>query len=161
MKTTYLSIDEKEDVCKTCPPHKRIVGRDGSYPPWENRQSATRRCKHRYTNKWICSVPCDNRDDLCSGFEDEMNCGVSRWVKILPIAVILMIALTLTIYDLWYLRGNRLLMGVKDISLSLLPTESNSIQECMLITPQQYTQGIRGHQDYKEALKNLVSRVGN
>ena len=158
MMTTYLSLDEKDDVCKTCPPHKRNVYHNGGYPPWENRRSATKPCKHRYTSKWICSVPCDNKDDLCYGFEDEMNCGVSQWVKILPVAVVLMIAFTLTIYDLWSLRGHKLLSSVNDASLSLLPSASNSIQECMLITPGQYEQGMRVHQEYKESLLNLVSK---
>ena len=158
MKATHFSIDEKDDVCKICPPQARNVPHDGGYPPWENRRSATLPCKHRYTNKSICSVPCDNRDDLCSGFEDEMNCGVPHLVQILPFAVVLMIALSLTIYDLWSLRGHKLLAIVNDASLSLLPSASNSIQECMLITPSQYKQGMRGHQEYKESLLNLVSK---
>ena len=104
-------------------------------------------------------MPCDNRDDLCSEFEDELNCGVSQLDKILPIASILITSFFLAIYDQWSLRGSKLLEGVKDVSLSLLPSASNSIHECLLITPQQYTCGIRSHQEYRESLQNLVSRL--
>ena len=48
--------DEKDDICKTCPPNARGVS-NGGYPPWYNRLSATLPCKHRYTDRWICSVP--------------------------------------------------------------------------------------------------------
>ena len=150
----HLSLDEKDEICEKCPPTH------GGYPPWA-RQSATKKCRHRYTGNWICSVPCDNKDDLCLGFEDEIGvpCGVSQWVTILPIAVIAMIALSLTIYDLWSLRGHQLLRGVKKASLSLLASASSSLQECLLITSGEYEQGIRGHQEFKEALLNLVTSV--
>ena len=86
-----------------------------------------------------------------------MDCGVSPLVKILPIVVILIIALILTIYDLWSLRGHQLLRGVNNVSLSLLPPSSKPIQECMRITPVEYEEGMRDHQEYKESLQNLVT----
>ena len=152
-----LPLDEKDEVCRKCPPHARSAIHEGSYPPWENRGSARLSCKHRYTDNWICAVPCDNIDDLCSGFEDEMNCGVSLLVQILPIAVILIISLTLTFYDILSLRGHKFLKGVKGATLSLLPSSQNFKEECMLITQCHYEQEVRGHKEFKESLQNLVS----
>jgi len=57
--------DEVEEVCKKCP---RTFGF-----PADKLEFATFPCKHRYTGKFICSIPCDGKDDLCSNNEDE-NC---------------------------------------------------------------------------------------
>ena len=57
--------DEEESLCANCP-------RDIGYPH-EKLLVATYACKHRYTGRWICSVPCDGHDDLCQDFADE-NC---------------------------------------------------------------------------------------
>ena len=149
-----MSLDEKDEICKKCPPNH------GGYP--ENRLSATSPCKHRYTGKWICSVPCNNQDDLCLGFQDEIDCDVSDLVKILPIAVVFMIAMSVTIYDLRSLRGYRILSGVKEAALSLLPSaEADSRQDCRLITYGEYEQGIRGHEEYKDSLPSLVTFITN
>jgi hypothetical protein len=60
--------DELPEVCDKCP---RFFG----YPPGRSR-FATLSCKHRYTNRSICAVPCDGIDDLCEDFLDE-QCHVS------------------------------------------------------------------------------------
>ena len=57
--------DESEEVCSQCP---RTYGF-----PEEKLASATFSCRHRYTGRRICAVPCDGNDDLCLDFEDE-NC---------------------------------------------------------------------------------------
>jgi hypothetical protein len=56
--------DEIEDICKKCP---RTFG----FPP-DKLKFATFSCKHRYTGKYICSVPCDGKDDLCLDNADEI-----------------------------------------------------------------------------------------
>ena len=103
---------------------------------------------------------------MCLGFEDEVDCSLSKLVTILPTAMILIISFLLAIYDLWFLRGDKLLNGVRLAQLSLLPSASKSMQESRyllgyrLITPDEYESRIRGHQEYKESLQNLVSWVG-
>jgi len=61
--------DEKHEVCTICP-------RDFGYPAGKSK-FATMSCRHRYTNKSICAVPCDDIDDLCHDFQDEKNCQIS------------------------------------------------------------------------------------
>ena len=63
--------DEDQDFCRKCP-------RQFGYPLGKA-DSATFSCRHRYTKRWICAVPCDGIDDLCENFEDE-NCSInSTW----------------------------------------------------------------------------------
>ncbi len=52
-------------------------------------QRATFLCKHRYTGKLICAVPCDGEDDLCEDFEDE-NCKSSPFLTTILISFILL-----------------------------------------------------------------------
>jgi len=52
---------------------------------------ATFACKHRYTKKWICSVPCDGHDDLCEGFADEDCDPASKYLITLAVAFFLII----------------------------------------------------------------------
>jgi len=53
-------------------------------------QRATFLCKHRYTGKLICAVPCDGEDDFCEDFKDE-NCQVSPFVTTIILAAVLLI----------------------------------------------------------------------
>jgi len=75
--------DESEEFCSFCP-------RSFGYPV-KQRDRATYRCKHRYTGKSICSVPCDNEDDMCENMEDE-KCDekyyIATGVSIVGIAII-------------------------------------------------------------------------
>jgi len=63
--------DESEEFCSICP-------RSFGYPV-ENRDRATYKCKHRYTRRPICSIPCDNEDDICENMEDE-NCDEKYYI---------------------------------------------------------------------------------
>ncbi len=55
--------DEDPNECGNC---QRTFG----YPA-DRKKYATFRCRHRYTNRSICAVPCDARDDLCMNETDE------------------------------------------------------------------------------------------
>merc|ERR1719312_1675241 len=63
--------DESEEFCSICP-------RSFGYPV-ENRDRAIYTCKHRYTGRPICSVPCDSEDDMCENMEDE-NCDEKYYI---------------------------------------------------------------------------------
>lgn len=56
--------DEDPLTCSRCP---RTFGFPGG-----KIHLATFACQHRYTNKTICSVPCDGKDDLCLDNTDEV-----------------------------------------------------------------------------------------
>ena len=56
--------DEEVGLCKICP---KTLGFVKSGIPEE----ATYSCKHRHTGRWICSIPCNNQDDLCLDEIDE------------------------------------------------------------------------------------------
>ena len=75
--------DELESICSTCP---RTIG----YPP-EKLSAATFACKHRYTGRWICSVPCDGHDDLCEDFADEDCDPASKYFISLAVAFVLIL----------------------------------------------------------------------
>jgi hypothetical protein len=74
--------DEDPGLCKVCP-------RDFGFPS-EKVQRATFLCKHRYTGRWICAVPCDGEDDLCEDFEDE-NCKSSPFLTTILVTLMLLI----------------------------------------------------------------------
>jgi hypothetical protein len=74
--------DEDPDRCKVCP---RTFG----FPIGKVRR-ATFSCRHRYTGRWICAVPCDGVDDLCQNFEDE-DCKGSPFITTLFIATLLLL----------------------------------------------------------------------
>eukprot|EP00092_Neocalanus_flemingeri_P028074 GFUD01030481.1.p1 GENE.GFUD01030481.1~~GFUD01030481.1.p1 ORF type:complete len:932 (-),score=145.52 GFUD01030481.1:109-2904(-) len=63
--------DESNQFCNYCP-------RSFGYPI-KNREIATYRCIHRYTGRQICSVPCNDKDDMCKDMEDE-NCDEKYYV---------------------------------------------------------------------------------
>lgn len=69
--------DEDELICSTCP-------REFGYAK-NNLSLATLPCRHRYTGKWICSVPCDGQDDLCLDFKDEDCDPVSKFLLALAV----------------------------------------------------------------------------
>ena len=75
--------DELESLCSTCP---RTIG----YPP-EKLSAATFPCKHRYTGRWICSVPCDGHDDLCEDFADEDCDPASKYFISFVVAFVMII----------------------------------------------------------------------
>ena len=74
--------DEDEDLCKVCP------------TPGKN-PAATFSCIHRYTNKRICAVPCDQKDDLCKNNEDEI-CELLSKSYLALIAGILIVLIAVT-----------------------------------------------------------------
>ena len=64
--------DEDEEYCSSCP-----LKRGDGHPRRLKREkfANTFKCRQRHTNRTICVIPCDGRDDLCEGYEDEMrNC---------------------------------------------------------------------------------------
>ena len=78
--------DEEENMCSQCP---RTIG----YPP-DKLTKATFACKHRYTQKWICAVPCDDEDDLCMDNVDE-NCNQGSKYTSMFAGILLLLILTL------------------------------------------------------------------
>ena len=63
-------MNENKEICLSCP-------RDFGWPSGKAK-FATLSCRHRYTKRPICAVPCDGIDDLCENFEDE-RCNDSSW----------------------------------------------------------------------------------
>jgi len=88
--------DEVDEICMKCP---RIFGF-----PMDKLKDATFPCKHRYTGKFICSVPCDGNDDLCLDNEDETCQGDTIIVTV--IAGVLLILTTITIGEIILLNQN-------------------------------------------------------
>ena len=79
--------DEDDGTCSQCPkpfghPSQKIL-------------LATFSCKHRYTNRSICAVPCDGEDDLCMGFVDE-NCDLGSTIYIALIVGFFLIIVSIT-----------------------------------------------------------------
>ena len=106
--------DENESVCGSCP-------RNFGYPK-DKIQLATLPCRHRYTGRWICSVPCDGRDDLCENSEDE-NCDpVSKFL--LSVAVGLFFILIVVLGEI-FLKCNTFL-GSCDDELDIFSTSSET-----------------------------------
>ena len=75
--------DENPDICSSCP--------HGIGFPAENLKSATFSCKHRYTGRPICAVPCDGRDDLCLNDADEVCSSAPTEMAFLFGAVLLVV----------------------------------------------------------------------
>jgi hypothetical protein len=73
--------DEEETKCRVCP-------RNFGYPA-EKLSFATFSCKHRYTGRWICAVPCDGHDDLCENFADEDCEPGSRFILSVIVCILL------------------------------------------------------------------------
>ena len=72
--------DEDQEYCRKCP----LQNGDGHPPrPREEKRANTFSCEHRYTGLPICAIPCDDRDDLCKGFADEVGCEGYQWWIIL------------------------------------------------------------------------------
>ncbi len=86
--------DEIEEVCKACP---RAFGF-----PLAKLKGATFACKHRYTGRFICSIPCDGEDDLCLDNDDE-KCQQDN-IIIIGIAVVILILLTITIGEIIFMK---------------------------------------------------------
>ena len=109
-------------------------------------------CRHRYTGRWICASPCDNRDDLCRGFIDEMDCDTPLWVKVVPVVAVLTIVTAVCIVDVRKLRGEGFLKDVQKSALSILPSSGNYTP----VDLDRYRE-VRTHPKFKEALENLVN----
>ncbi len=87
--------DEDEAICGNCP---RPFGH-----PTGNSKHATMSCQHRYTNRSICAVPCDGKDDLCADFLDEKNCKISTVeYTILFLALLLCFAIVVGEITFWF-----------------------------------------------------------
>jgi len=84
------SSDEIEEECKKCP---RTFGF-----PIDKLKFATFPCKHMYTSKFICSVPCDGKNDFCLNNEDE-NCQEDT-LNIIGVAVFILLVVTITIGEI-------------------------------------------------------------
>ena len=84
--------DESEALCSQCP---RSFGF-----PVDKLSSATFSCRHRYTGRRICAVPCDGHDDLCLDFEDE-NCDPGSNPFLFAIVAVFLI-LTVLLGEVFY-----------------------------------------------------------
>ena len=87
----YDGSDEDESMCSAC-------DRNFGYPTLtiDNNKFikdplATYACRHRYTAKWICAIPCDQKDGLCLNDEDERFCSLD-FTWFLPIYGVFVIA---------------------------------------------------------------------
>ena len=61
--------DEGTELCGQCPPTLNLTDRHHGNPLL---LTAIFSCRHRYTKRAICAVPCNQRDDLCENYEDEI-----------------------------------------------------------------------------------------
>ncbi len=59
-------------MCSSCP---RAFGYAKSGDP----RLASFSCRHRYTGRRICAIPCNGKDDLCLGDSDEERCEETVW----------------------------------------------------------------------------------
>jgi len=84
--------DEVEEICNKCP---RTFGF-----PTDKLKFATFPCKHRYTGKFICSIPCDGKDDSCLENEDE-NCQ-EETINITAIGGFLLVLITFIIGEILF-----------------------------------------------------------
>ena len=86
--------DEDASLCQSCP---KTFG----YPAGKSNR-ATFSCKHKYTGRPICSVPCDGGLDLCENDVDE-SCSIpmSQWSLIFG-SVILLISVVLSEVKMMY-----------------------------------------------------------
>jgi hypothetical protein len=73
--------DEDPKECGNC---KRTYG----FP--KNKKHATFSCKHKYTKRPICAVPCDGKDDLCLDDVDE-QCSSATFISTLTFGIVLVI----------------------------------------------------------------------
>ena len=49
-------------------------------------------CRHRFTGRPICATPCDGRDDLCAGDEDELGCTLAAPALAIAAAIAVLLA---------------------------------------------------------------------
>ena len=89
------SSDEKPELCESCP-------RKYGHPPRRESEQFLNSfpCQHWYTNKSICAIRCDGRDDLCFDFADEVGCGENDLMKLLMFAFLFVLALSMILYFL-------------------------------------------------------------
>jgi len=147
--------DEDPSICKVCP-------RDFGFPVGKV-QRATFSCKHRYTGRWICAIPCDGEDDLCEDFEDE-DCKSSPFLTTMFITLILLI-ITVIVSEPIFRKHSRynpcsddyLLSNINDrfitfVQLSFKNTQSGN-QKCGLLGKALLDSHY--HNDYRKIVTNL------
>ena len=88
--------DENPETCSRCP-------REFGHPAGKS-EFATMSCRHRFTQRFICSVPCDGVDDLCEDFSDEA-CTVSS-VKFTLSFLLALVVLTYAVGELVFYFEN-------------------------------------------------------
>ncbi len=88
--------DEVDEICMKCPCTFGF--------PMEKLKDATFPCKHRYTQKFICSVPCDGKEDLCLDSEDE-NCQGDAIIVTVSVGILLILT-TVIIGEILVLKSN-------------------------------------------------------
>jgi len=142
--------DEIEEECKLCP---RKYGF-----PTDKLKYATFPCKHRYTGKMICSIPCDGKDDLCLDNEDE-NCQADT-INITVITVFILLIVTIAIGEIIIakLRINEEQIDLLDITkikqLTELLKHSRSLKNKMTFG---HFQSIHDANDYSITISLLMS----
>ena len=62
--------DEALSLCGQCPLQLEL----NDTKIMKELSQAIFQCKHRFTGRPICAIPCNNRDEFCSNYEDEQSC---------------------------------------------------------------------------------------
>ncbi len=92
--------DEDVDFCKDCSRTEGFplnefdtsIYNDGQGLLTKNHE-AIFPCQHRYTGKWICAVPCDQKDDLCLDESDESSCSLDWTLTLLVYLIFIFLVL--------------------------------------------------------------------
>ncbi len=89
--------DEDAEECGKCP-------RSYGFP--KNFKHATFPCKHKYTNRTVCAVPCDGKDDLCLDDIDEQCSSASVKSTLLFGTVLVILSVILGEFYMSYVNKN-------------------------------------------------------
>ena len=109
--------DENEKECSVCP-------QPGKNP------AATFSCTHRYTNRTICAIPCDQKDDLCANNKDE-DCDLlsKRYLTLIVGFLIVLIAMTgEVLVHLLEDSSSGLGKPVTEVSLAFISAGTNQLE---------------------------------
>jgi hypothetical protein len=114
--------DEDPEECGNC---QRTYG----FP--NNKKSATFSCKHKYTGRPICAIPCDGKDDLCLDDIDEQCSSASIESSLLFGIALLVVSISAGELYIYYVKK---IEGTKRVTYNLKLFKENSllnILECL------------------------------
>jgi len=115
--------DEDPSDCGSCP---RTFGFPKDY------KHATFSCKHKYTGRPICAVPCDGKDDLCFDDIDE-QCSSASVQSTLLFGTVLVI-LSIIVGELYVFFVKKAYLKKKDISQLIMLKENffwRTLESCL------------------------------